>query len=66
MSAQHDEHEEHATYSIEEVDALTVRARRLLEQLRDVLAEIGDRMTTLTEGPHERSGGPGGTGPQGS
>lgn len=40
-------------YSAEEVDALTLRARTLLDQLRDVLVEIGEAMTALTQ---ERGG----------
>lgn len=43
-------------YSAEEVDALTLRARTLLDQLRDVLAEIGEAMTALTR---EQPGGGG-------
>lgn len=44
-------------YSAAEVEALTVKARALLDQLREVLAEIGERMTALTG---EQSGEPGG------
>lgn len=36
-------------YSVAEVDKLTEQAGSLLAELRVVLAEIGERMTLLTE-----------------
>lgn len=36
------------SYSVADVDRLTAQAGSLLDQLRVVLAEIGDRMTALT------------------
>lgn len=41
------------TYTIAEVDALTSRARELLEQLRGVIGEIGERMEALGLVPGE-------------
>lgn len=38
-------------YSVAEVDALTEQAGTLLTELRAVLAEIGQRMTSLTDPP---------------
>lgn len=55
---------DHGMYSVAEVDALTSRARDLLEQLRTVIGEIGDRMEALgsageVPSVQERSDSPG-------
>lgn len=52
------------TYSAAEVEALTGRAVRLLRELRSTLAEIGARMSALTDDTDE--GGGGGDEPAGS
>lgn len=41
------------TYSVEQVDRLTSQAHGLLDQLREVLAEIGARMSELGGAPPE-------------